>query len=65
MDCDCVNPNKCMNCFMKSYKATEEYCGVDKEDAWEGIELERLLSLEDKLDEELPAEVYSLKDSWL
>lgn len=66
MNCDCVNPNKCMICFMENYKIIEKYCGVSKSDAWEGIALERELMIEDELDEQdIPDEIYNLKDSWI
>lgn len=35
-ECDCNFPS-CMECFERSFKAMEEYCGVDKEMCYEGL----------------------------
>lgn len=65
--CDCltpIKPHKCLSCFVEHLKTIEEYCGVDKSDAWEGIALEHELMIEDEADKNIPIEVYGLVDSW-
>lgn len=66
--CDCltpIKPHKCLNCLIELQRIQEEYCGLDKEDAWEGIALQCELAVEDELDEIMPAEYYLLTESWI
>lgn len=37
-ECDCNMPS-CMECFERGVKEMEEYCGVDKETAYEGLDI--------------------------
>ena len=65
--CDCltpIKPHKCLNCFIEHLEEVKKYCGIDKEDAWEGIALEQELMIEDAYDRIIPDEIYSLVDTW-
>lgn len=63
MDCDCEMPT-CMTCFLRYYRAAEEMGYADKELAWEGIELQSLLAMEEHVEKDIPDEIYTLGDSW-
>ncbi len=63
MDCDCERPD-CMECFERYAKAVEEAGCADKELYYEWRDVQSLQWLEYHTEQNIPDEIYDLKDSW-